>query len=106
CYSLPALGELPFLKFLLIRGMHGITEVTEEKLSVACGGCESLIILYIWGSWKLKWLPERMQELKRITLGVCGEIESFPEGGLPFNLIRIARNWWKTERSGIYRDQT
>ncbi|KAH0716538.1 hypothetical protein KY284_009443 [Solanum tuberosum] len=30
CYSLPALGELPCLKFLSIRGMHGITEVTEE----------------------------------------------------------------------------
>ncbi|KAH0715671.1 hypothetical protein KY284_008576 [Solanum tuberosum] len=30
CYSLPALGELPYLKFLSIRGMHGITEVTKE----------------------------------------------------------------------------
>nr|AAU90292.2 potato resistance-like protein I2GA-SH194-2, putative [Solanum demissum] len=30
CYSLPALGQLPCLKFLWIRGMHGITEVTEE----------------------------------------------------------------------------
>ncbi|XP_049379734.1 putative disease resistance RPP13-like protein 1 [Solanum stenotomum] len=30
CYSLPSLGELPCLKFLSIRGMHGITEVTEE----------------------------------------------------------------------------
>ncbi|KAH0713116.1 hypothetical protein KY289_009075 [Solanum tuberosum] len=64
-------------------------KVTEEKLSVECGGCESLSILYIWGSWKLKWLPERMQELKRLTLGDCGEIESFPEGGLPFNLLLL-----------------
>ncbi|KAH0713117.1 hypothetical protein KY289_009076 [Solanum tuberosum] len=30
CYSLPSLGQLPCLKFLCIRGMHGITEVTEE----------------------------------------------------------------------------
>nr|ABR29786.1 CC-NBS-LRR protein [Solanum tuberosum] len=30
CYSLPALGQLPCLKFLTIRGMHQITEVTEE----------------------------------------------------------------------------
>ncbi|XP_006340227.1 putative disease resistance RPP13-like protein 1 isoform X2 [Solanum tuberosum] len=30
CDSLPALGQLPSLKFLDIRGMHGITEVTEE----------------------------------------------------------------------------
>ncbi|XP_070048743.1 putative disease resistance RPP13-like protein 1 [Nicotiana tomentosiformis] len=30
CYSLPALGQLPSLKFLTIRGMHRITEVTDE----------------------------------------------------------------------------
>ncbi|XP_006340234.1 putative disease resistance RPP13-like protein 1 isoform X2 [Solanum tuberosum] len=30
CDSLPALGQLPSLKFLSIRGMHGITEVTDE----------------------------------------------------------------------------
>ncbi|KAH0715602.1 hypothetical protein KY284_008507 [Solanum tuberosum] len=30
CDSLPALGQLPSLKFLFIRGMHGITEVTDE----------------------------------------------------------------------------
>ncbi|KAF3632842.1 putative tetraspanin-3-like [Capsicum annuum] len=30
CFSLPALGQLPCLKFLSIRGMHRITEVTEE----------------------------------------------------------------------------
>nr|XP_009773429.1 PREDICTED: LOW QUALITY PROTEIN: putative disease resistance RPP13-like protein 1 [Nicotiana sylvestris] len=30
CYSLPALGQLPSLKFLTIRGMCRITEVTEE----------------------------------------------------------------------------
>ncbi|KAH0716399.1 hypothetical protein KY284_009304 [Solanum tuberosum] len=30
CDSLPALGQLPSLRFLYIRGMHGITEVTEE----------------------------------------------------------------------------
>ncbi|KAH0746846.1 hypothetical protein KY285_008503 [Solanum tuberosum] len=30
CDSLPALGQLPSLKFLYIRGMHGITEVTQE----------------------------------------------------------------------------
>ncbi|XP_016573299.2 putative disease resistance RPP13-like protein 1 [Capsicum annuum] len=30
CFSLPALGQLPSLKSLSIRGMHRITEVTEE----------------------------------------------------------------------------
>nr|XP_016509551.1 PREDICTED: putative disease resistance RPP13-like protein 1 [Nicotiana tabacum]XP_016509552.1 PREDICTED: putative disease resistance RPP13-like protein 1 [Nicotiana tabacum]XP_016509553.1 PREDICTED: putative disease resistance RPP13-like protein 1 [Nicotiana tabacum]XP_016509554.1 PREDICTED: putative disease resistance RPP13-like protein 1 [Nicotiana tabacum]XP_016509555.1 PREDICTED: putative disease resistance RPP13-like protein 1 [Nicotiana tabacum]XP_016509556.1 PREDICTED: putative disea len=33
CYSLPALGQLPSLKFLTIRGMHLISEVTEEFYS-------------------------------------------------------------------------
>ncbi|KAK6776644.1 hypothetical protein RDI58_027645 [Solanum bulbocastanum] len=30
CDSLPALGQLPSLRFLYIRRMHGITEVTED----------------------------------------------------------------------------
>ncbi|KAL3325046.1 hypothetical protein AABB24_038912 [Solanum stoloniferum] len=30
CYYLPALGQLPCLKILSIRGMQGITEVTED----------------------------------------------------------------------------
>ncbi|KAL3325178.1 hypothetical protein AABB24_039111 [Solanum stoloniferum] len=30
CYSLPALGKLPSLKILSIKGIHGITEVREE----------------------------------------------------------------------------
>ncbi|KAF3643403.1 putative nuclear transcription factor Y subunit B-10 isoform X2 [Capsicum annuum] len=30
CYSLPALGQLPCLKFLSIREMHRMTELTEE----------------------------------------------------------------------------
>ncbi|KAH0777259.1 hypothetical protein KY290_008670 [Solanum tuberosum] len=52
-----------------------------EILSVACGGTQMT---------SLKWLPERMQELlpslKELKLINCPEIESFPEGGLPFNL--------------------
>ncbi|KAM3398760.1 hypothetical protein P3S68_002276 [Capsicum galapagoense] len=59
-----------------------------EILSVA-GGTQ-ITSLCIENCEKLKWLPERMQELlpslKRLTLGNCPEIESFPEGGLPFNL--------------------
>ncbi|KAM3303246.1 putative disease resistance protein [Capsicum chacoense] len=46
--------------------------------------------LFIWDCEKLKRLPEHMQELlpslMRLTLGNCPEIESFPDGGLPFNL--------------------
>ncbi|KAH0746910.1 hypothetical protein KY285_008567 [Solanum tuberosum] len=60
-----------------------------EKLSVACGGTQ-MKSLTIWECWKLKCLPERMQELlpslKKLVLSNCPEIESFPEGGLPFNL--------------------
>ncbi|XP_047260858.1 putative disease resistance protein At3g14460, partial [Capsicum annuum] len=59
-----------------------------EILSVA-GGTQ-ITSLCIENCEKLKWLPERMQELvpslKRLTLGNCPEIESFPEGGLLFNL--------------------
>ncbi|KAH0716425.1 hypothetical protein KY284_009330 [Solanum tuberosum] len=60
-----------------------------EILSVACGGTQ-MTSLTIHGCSKLKWLPERMQELlpslKDLYLIKCPEIESFPEGGLPFNL--------------------
>ncbi|KAL3325340.1 hypothetical protein AABB24_039104 [Solanum stoloniferum] len=60
-----------------------------EILSVACGGTQ-MTSLIIAGCKKLKWLPERMQELlpslKYLELNNCPEIESFPEGGFPFNL--------------------
>nr|AAU90295.2 Disease resistance protein I2, putative [Solanum demissum] len=60
-----------------------------EKLSVACGGT-LMTSLTIGCCSKLKCLPERMQELlpslKELDLRKCPEIESFPQGGLPFNL--------------------
>ncbi|KAL3325107.1 hypothetical protein AABB24_038953 [Solanum stoloniferum] len=63
-----------------------------EILSVACGGTQ-MTSLRIDGCLKLKWLPERMQELlpslKDLHLYGCPEIESFPEGGLPFNLQQL-----------------
>ncbi|XP_049379496.1 putative disease resistance RPP13-like protein 1 [Solanum stenotomum] len=66
-----------------------------EILSVACGGAQ-MTSLTIHGCNKLKWLPERMQELlpslKQLELINCPEIESFPEGGLPFNLQRLYIN--------------
>ncbi|WMV55816.1 hypothetical protein MTR67_049201, partial [Solanum verrucosum] len=66
-----------------------------EKLSVACGGTQ-MTWLSINDCKKLKWLPERMQELlpslKRLHLRDCPEIESFPEGGLPFNLKFLVIN--------------
>ncbi|KAL3325173.1 hypothetical protein AABB24_039113 [Solanum stoloniferum] len=60
-----------------------------EVLSVACGGTQ-MTSLSINRCKKLKWLPERMQELlpslKYLQLRNCPEIEFFPEGGLPFDL--------------------
>ncbi|PHT61354.1 hypothetical protein T459_34799 [Capsicum annuum] len=59
-----------------------------EILSVACG--TQMMLLFISDYKKLKRLPERMQELlpslKELRLWKCPEIESFPDGGLPFNL--------------------
>ncbi|KAM3398873.1 putative disease resistance RPP13-like protein 1 [Capsicum galapagoense] len=59
-----------------------------EILSVACG--TQMMSLCIFNCKKLKRLPERMQELlpslKELRLSGCPEIESFPDGGLPFNL--------------------
>ncbi|WMV55586.1 hypothetical protein MTR67_048971 [Solanum verrucosum] len=63
-----------------------------EKLLVPCGGTQ-ITYLNIWDCSKLKWLPEHMQELlpslKKLELWYCSEIESFPEGGLPFNLQQL-----------------
>ncbi|KAF3632847.1 putative NEDD8-activating enzyme E1 regulatory subunit-like isoform X1 [Capsicum annuum] len=56
--------------------------------SVACG--TQMTSLSIEDCKKLKRLPERMQELlpslKELQLFNCPEMESFPDGGLPFNL--------------------
>lgn len=50
----------------------------------------SLCHLSIYKCQKLKSLPKHIQELipslKHLSLRYCPEIESFPEGGLPFNL--------------------
>ncbi|KAM3302843.1 hypothetical protein P3S67_013873 [Capsicum chacoense] len=59
-----------------------------EIISVACG--TQMTSLHIYDCKKLKRLPERMQELlpslEELLLWDCLEIESFPDGGLPFNL--------------------
>ncbi|KAK6777860.1 hypothetical protein RDI58_024578 [Solanum bulbocastanum] len=44
CYSLPALGQLPSLKYLIIREMHGITEVTEEFYGIS--GCPKVGVVF------------------------------------------------------------
>ncbi|KAH0777321.1 hypothetical protein KY290_008732 [Solanum tuberosum] len=68
-----------------------------EILSVACG--TQMTSLNIHNCQKLKSLPEHMQELlpslKELHLSHCPEIESFPEGGLPFNLQQLEIDFCK-----------
>ncbi|KAL3325281.1 hypothetical protein AABB24_039063 [Solanum stoloniferum] len=63
-----------------------------EILSVARG--TQMTSLNIYDCEKLKSLPEHMQELlpslKKLVVQACPEIESFPEGGLPFNLQALS----------------
>ena len=63
-----------------------------EKLLVPCGGIH-ITYLNVWDCLKLKWLPERMQELlpslKIIQMWDCGETKSILERGLPFNLQQL-----------------
>ncbi|PHT35012.1 hypothetical protein CQW23_26812 [Capsicum baccatum] len=55
---------------------------------------------------KLKWLPERMQELlpshKELRLPYCPEIDSFPDGGLPFSLQLL----WIRDCEKLVNDRT
>ncbi|XP_049380476.1 putative disease resistance protein At3g14460 [Solanum stenotomum] len=75
-----------------------------EKLSVAYEGTQ-MTSLRIWHCKKLKWLPERMQELlpslNTLHLSNCPEIESFPEGGLPFNLQTL----WVSDCKKLVNDR-
>ncbi|KAG5577551.1 hypothetical protein H5410_057685 [Solanum commersonii] len=74
------------------EGINFLSCLNLEKLSVPCGGTQ-ITSLHIWDCSKLKWLPERMQELlpslKKLQLEYCPAIESFPDGGLPFNLQQL-----------------
>ncbi|KAH0777316.1 hypothetical protein KY290_008727 [Solanum tuberosum] len=89
-----------------------------EILSVACG--TQMTSLHISNCEKLKSLPEHMQELlpslTKLRLNKCPEIESFPEGGLPFNLQQLqidyckklvnGRKEWHLQRLPCLRDLT
>nr|AAU90287.1 Putative disease resistance protein I2C-5, identical [Solanum demissum] len=95
---------LPRARELWVENCHNLTRflipTATERLNIQnCENLEILLVasegtqmtyLNIWGCRKLKWLPERMQELlpslKELRLFNCPEIESFPQGGLPFNL--------------------
>ncbi|XP_049388417.1 putative disease resistance protein At3g14460 [Solanum stenotomum] len=89
-----------------------------EILSVACG--TQMTSLHIYNCEKLKSLPEHMQQLlpslKELKLVNCSQIESFPEGGLPFNLQQLwiscckklvnGRKEWHLQRLPCLRDLT
>uniref|UniRef100_A0A3Q7J0L9 Uncharacterized protein n=1 Tax=Solanum lycopersicum TaxID=4081 RepID=A0A3Q7J0L9_SOLLC len=77
CYSLPALGQLPCLKFLWIRGMHGITEVTEEFYG-SLSPFNSLVELRFedMPEWKQWHLPGRGEfpTLEKLLVKNCPEL--------------------------------
>ncbi|KAM3303144.1 hypothetical protein P3S67_014174 [Capsicum chacoense] len=101
--TLESCESVPWGRYLYVNSCQNLTSFFipngTERLEISC--CENLEILSVaWGTQmtslfiyeceKLKRLPERMQELlpslKLLQLWNCPEIESFPDGGLPFNL--------------------
>ena len=54
----------------------------------------NLITFSVWGSDKLKSLPDEMStllpKLEHLYISNCPEIESFPEGGMPPNLRTVS----------------
>nr|XP_009796238.1 PREDICTED: LOW QUALITY PROTEIN: putative disease resistance RPP13-like protein 1 [Nicotiana sylvestris] len=100
---------VPQARYLKVRSCHGLNRILipngTEDLGINddffYGKCENLEILSVAQTtslrtldirqcMKLKSLPKHMQErlpsLKKLELYECPEIESFPDGGLPFNL--------------------
>ncbi|XP_075103224.1 putative disease resistance RPP13-like protein 1 [Nicotiana tabacum] len=78
-------------KFLVPNGTEDLIIFNCENLEIlSMAQTLSLRTLNISNCEKLKSLPEHMQELlpslKELKLISCPEIESFPEGGLPFSL--------------------
>ncbi|KAG5578230.1 hypothetical protein H5410_058364 [Solanum commersonii] len=88
CDSLPALGQLPSLKFLSIRGMHGITEVTEEFYGSSSSkkpfnSLEKLVFKDMpeWKQWHILGSGE-FPILKYLSIKKCPKLM----GKLPENL--------------------
>ncbi|EOY17586.1 LRR and NB-ARC domains-containing disease resistance protein [Theobroma cacao] len=78
---------------------EGRLPVSLKKLEIDnCGGLSApnLTSLYLFDFKNLKSLPEQMHSLlpslRYLTVSNCSEIESFPEGGLPFNLKCLTIN--------------
>ncbi|KAM3398744.1 hypothetical protein P3S68_002260 [Capsicum galapagoense] len=79
CFSLPAPGQLPCLKSLSIRGMHRITEVTEEfygslSSKKPFNSLEKLEIAEMpkWKQWHIPGNGE-FPTLKKLSISKCPE---------------------------------
>ncbi|KAG5572680.1 hypothetical protein H5410_062446 [Solanum commersonii] len=91
CYSLPALGQLPCLKFLSIRGMLGITEVMEEfygspSSKKAFKSLEKLEFEEMpeWKQWHIRGSGE-FPILEKLSIHKCRKLM----GKLPENLSSL-----------------
>ncbi|TMW99467.1 hypothetical protein EJD97_002483 [Solanum chilense] len=91
CDSLPALGKLPCLKFLSIREMHGITEVTEEFDGISSSkkpfnSLEKLLFKDMpeWQQWHVLGNGE-FPILKKLSIENCPKLM----GKLPENLCSL-----------------
>uniref|UniRef100_A0A3Q7J134 Disease resistance protein n=1 Tax=Solanum lycopersicum TaxID=4081 RepID=A0A3Q7J134_SOLLC len=90
CDSLPALGQLPCLKILLIRGMHGIRELTEEFYGISSSkpfnSLEKLEFenMAEWKQWHIRGSGE-FPKLEKLSIENCPELT----GKLPENLCSL-----------------
>ncbi|KAM3302817.1 hypothetical protein P3S67_013847 [Capsicum chacoense] len=105
CDSISSTELVPRARYLWVMRCQNLTRFlipngTERLYIRFCENLEILLSSVAYGTQmtslsieackKLKRLPERMQELlpslKELRLYRCPEMESFPDGGLPFNL--------------------
>ncbi|KAM3202097.1 hypothetical protein P3L10_029721 [Capsicum annuum] len=98
CFSLPALGQLPSLKFLSIRDMHRITEVTEEfcgssSYKKSFNSLEKLEFAEMpkWKQWHVLGNGE-FPTLQNLSIEDCPKlIGKFPENLCSLTKLRISR---------------
>ncbi|KAM3399155.1 hypothetical protein P3S68_002671 [Capsicum galapagoense] len=93
CFSLPALGQLPSLKFLSIRGMLRITEVTEEfygspSSKKPFNSLEKLEFAEMpeWKQWHVLGIGE-FPALQDLSIDDCPKLM----GKLPENLCSLTK---------------
>ncbi|KAM3302862.1 hypothetical protein P3S67_013892 [Capsicum chacoense] len=98
CFSLPALGQLPSLKFLSIRGMLRITEVTEKfygspSSKKPFNSLEKLKIAKMleWKQWHVLGNGE-FPALQNLSIDDCPKlVGKFPENLCSLTKLSISR---------------